>query len=132
MAFTFSARSNARLDTVHPDLRAVARRAIQLTKFDFGITAGKRTAAEQYELFTKKASQLDGYNKISRHQTGHAIDFVVWFNGNITWDFKYYEEVSKAFKQASKELGIPVVWGGDWSKFKDGPHVELDKRHYAQ
>ncbi|CAK1691465.1 hypothetical protein VCRA2119O147_7240001 [Vibrio crassostreae] len=39
--------------------------------------------------------------------------------------------MSWAFKQAAKELNVPIVWGGDWVSFKDGPHVELDKRVYA-
>ncbi|MEZ8138652.1 M15 family metallopeptidase, partial [Vibrio splendidus] len=29
------------------------------------------------------------------------------------------------------ELGIPIVWGGDWVSFKDGPHIELDRAHYS-
>ncbi|WP_205671764.1 M15 family metallopeptidase [Acinetobacter bereziniae] len=28
-------------------------------------------------------------------------------------------------KQAAKELGIEIEWGGDWKKFKDGPHWQL-------
>ena len=29
-----------------------------------------------------------------------------------------------------KELNIPIVWGGDWKTFKDGPHFELDRNVY--
>jgi peptidoglycan L-alanyl-D-glutamate endopeptidase CwlK len=25
---------------------------------------------------------------------------------------------------------VPIVWGGDWRTFKDGPHFELDRRKY--
>ncbi|CDT51666.1 Bacteriophage P7 related protein [Vibrio crassostreae] len=130
--FALSARSESRMIGVHGDLKRVVRRAIELTPFDFGITSGKRTAEEQNALFKKGASQLDGYSKKSRHQTGHAIDFVVYDENNkVTWGFSYYEQVSWAFKQAAQELNVPIVWGGDWVSFKDGPHVELDKRVYA-
>ncbi|MEZ8808947.1 M15 family metallopeptidase [Vibrio atlanticus] len=130
--FALSARSESRMIGVHGDLKRVVRRAIELTPFDFGITSGKRTAEEQNALFKKGASQLDGYSKKSRHQSGHAIDFVVYDeNSKVTWGFIYYEQVSWAFKQAAKELNVPIVWGGDWVSFKDGPHVELDKRVYA-
>lgn len=130
--FALSARSESRMIGVHGDLKRVVRRAIELTPFDFGITSGKRTAEEQNALFKKGASQLDGYSKKSRHQSGHAIDFVVYDeNSKVTWGFSYYEQVSWAFKQAAKELNVPIVWGGDWVSFKDGPHVELDKRVYA-
>ena len=130
--FALSARSESRMMGVHADLKRVVRRAIELTPFDFGITSGKRSAQAQNVLFKKGASQLDGYSKKSRHQSGCAIDFVVYDeNGKVTWGFSYYEQVSWAFKQAADELGIPIVWGGDWVSFKDGPHVELDKRVYA-
>ncbi|KPM01374.1 MULTISPECIES: M15 family metallopeptidase [Vibrio] len=130
--FALSARSESRMIGVHGDLKRVVRRAIELTPFDFGITSGKRTAEEQNALFKKGASQLDGYSKKSRHQSGHAIDFVVYDeNSQVTWGFSYYEQVSWAFKQAARELEVPIVWGGDWVSFKDGPHIELDKRVYA-
>ncbi|HAS25155.1 MAG TPA: peptidase M15, partial [Vibrio sp.] len=65
-------------------------------------------------------------------QSGCAVDFVVYDeNGKVTWGFSYYEQVSWAFKQAADELGIPIVWGGDWVSFKDGPHIELDRAHYS-
>ncbi len=129
--FALSARSEAQMMGVRGDLKRVVRRAIELTPFDFGITSGKRTAEEQNALFKQGASQLDGYSKKSRHQSGCAVDFVVYDeNGKVTWGFSYYEQVSWAFKQAADELGIPIVWGGDWVSFKDGPHVELDKRVY--
>ncbi len=130
--FALSARSEMRMVGVRGDLKRVVRRAIELTPFDFGITSGKRTAEEQNALFKQGASQLDGYSKKSRHQSGCAVDFVVYDeNGKVTWGFSYYEQVSWAFKQAADELGIPIVWGGDWVSFKDGPHIELDRAHYS-
>ncbi|WCE29974.1 M15 family metallopeptidase [Vibrio sp. SCSIO 43137] len=130
--WVLSARSEANMIGVHPDLKKVVKRALELSPFDFGITSGKRTKEEQNALFKRGASQLDGYSKKSRHQSGHAVDFMVYDeDGKGTWGFSYYEQVSWAFKQASRELNIPIVWGGDWTSFKDGPHVELDKKEYA-
>ncbi len=107
--FVLSVRSETNLVGVHHDLKAVVRRALELSPFDFGITSGKRSAEEQYELFQQKASQLDGYLRISRHQTGHAIDYVVYDeDGKVTWGFSYYEQVSWAFKQAAREQGVPL------------------------
>ncbi len=130
--WVLSARSEARMLGVHDDLKAVVRRAIELSPFDFGITAGNRTAEEQNALYHQGASTLDGYTKLSRHQTGHAIDFVAYDeNGKVTWSMEYYEAISAAFKQAAKELNTPIVWGGDWSSFADGPHIELNRAQYA-
>jgi peptidoglycan L-alanyl-D-glutamate endopeptidase CwlK len=33
-------------------------------------------------------------------------------------------------KQAAKELNVAIIWGGDWRRFKDGPHFELDRKKY--
>lgn len=130
--YILSSRSAARMLGVHDDLKRVVRRALELSPFDFGVTSGKRTAKEQNALFKSGASQLDGYSRKSRHQDGCAIDFVVYDENNkVTWGFSYYEQVSWAFKQAAQELNVPIVWGGDWASFKDGPHVELDKRFYS-
>lgn len=130
--WVLSARSEARMNGVHTDLKKVVRRALELSPYDFGITSGLRTAEEQNALFRQGASQLDGYARKSRHQSGHAIDFVVYDeNGSVTWGFSYYEAVSWAFKQAAEELGVSIIWGGDWHSFKDGPHVELDKAVYG-
>nr|WP_281833141.1 M15 family metallopeptidase [Vibrio nigripulchritudo] len=124
--WVLSARSEARMMGVKDDLKKVVRLALSYSDFDFGITSGVRTAEEQNALFKKGASQLDGHIKKSRHQTGDAIDFVVYDeNGKVTWDFAYYREVSKAFKRAAAELGVRIVWGGDWSRFKDGHTLNL-------
>ncbi|MCG9753217.1 M15 family metallopeptidase [Vibrio brasiliensis] len=129
--WVLSARSKSRMSGVHEDLKKVVNRAIELSPFDFGITSGLRTAEEQNALFQQGASQLDGYARKSRHQSGHAIDFVVYDeSGKVTWGFSYYEQVSWAFKQAADELNIPITWGGDWTSFRDGPHVELKKGVY--
>jgi peptidoglycan L-alanyl-D-glutamate endopeptidase CwlK len=66
----------------------------------------------------------------SRHITGHAIDFVALPNGAVSWDFPLYTQISQAFKKAAAEVGVPIVWGGDWKSFRDGPHIELNRKYY--
>ncbi|CCN85474.1 conserved hypothetical protein [Vibrio nigripulchritudo SFn27] len=124
--WALSARSEARMMGVKTELKEVVRLALTYSRYDFGITSGVRTAKEQNELYLKNASQLDGYQRKSKHQTGDAIDFVAYDeNGRVTWDFRYYEAIADAFKRAASELKTPIVWGGDWRTFKDGPHIEL-------
>lgn len=126
MGFRFSKRSLRNLDGIHPDLMLVAVKALALTKVDFIVTDGLRTIEEQKALVAKGASKTMN----SRHLTGHAIDFVAYCWGKVTYDPKLMEAVASAFKQASAELKIPIVWGGDWAKFKDTPHIELDRKVY--
>ena len=113
-----------RLQGVHPDLIAVVKRAIEITSVDFTVLEGLRSVERQRELFNKGASKT----MASRHITGHAVDLAPW---PIDWDnLSRFKQVASAVKEASEELGIPVLWGGDWRTFYDGPHFELDRKVY--
>lgn len=118
--------SKNNLKGVHPDLVKVVEKAITLTEIDFRVTEGLRSKTRQIELVNKGASKTLN----SRHITGHAVDVVALLGGSVRWDWPLYDKIAKAFKQASKELNIPIIWGGDWKNFKDGPHFELDRNVY--
>jgi len=66
----------------------------------------------------------------SRHLTGHAIDLAALVGGAVRWDWPLYDKLGAAMKQAAKELGIAIIWGGDWKTLRDGPHFELDRKSY--
>jgi hypothetical protein len=126
MTFKFGLRSKSNLSFVHPDLIALAYKALELSTVDFVVTEGKRTKARQRELFKSGLSKTLN----SRHLQGFAIDVAALYGGKVTWNWQPYEDIAKAFKEASKELGIPVEWGGDWNTFKDGPHFQLPHSDY--
>ncbi|POP42344.1 peptidase M15 [Superficieibacter electus] len=125
MVFKFSAHSERHLNGVNPDLVKVVRRALELSPIDFGITEGLRTWERQQELVAAGKSQTMN----SRHLTGHAVDVFAYPTSAGSWEWKYYEQISTAFKQAAAELQIPVEWGGDWQTLKDGPHFQLQHAH---
>ena len=88
-----------------------------------------RTITRQKELFKQGATTTMN----SRHLTGHAVDlFALDESGKVTWDWKYYYPLSDAVKQAAKDVGVSIEWGGDWSKFKDGPHYQLPWSEYSK
>jgi peptidoglycan L-alanyl-D-glutamate endopeptidase CwlK len=126
MTYVLGSRSRARLKGVHPDLVRVVELAITYSPHDFTITEGLRSVVRQRELKAAGASQTMN----SRHITGHAIDFAVLMGGKVRWDWPLYGQVAEAFKRASKELNVPIIWGGDWKSLRDGPHVELRRREY--
>jgi len=117
----FSQRSENNLKGVHPDLVKVVRRALQLSPIDFGITEGLRTKERQTQLVIEGKSQTMN----SRHITGHAVDVFAYPTSAGSWEWKYYEQIAFAFKQAAEELVVPIEWGGDWRTLKDGPHFQL-------
>lgn len=124
--FKFSQRSENNLKGVNQDLVKIVRRALQLSPVDFGITEGLRTVERQRQLVAAGKSQTMN----SRHISGHAVDVFAYPTSAGSWEWKYYEQIATAFKQAAKELNIPVEWGGDWKTLKDGPHFQLPHAKY--
>lgn len=116
-------RSLKNLEGVHPDLVRVVTLAAERSTVPIVVTEGLRKLDRQRMLVRAgKSWTLD-----SRHLTGHAVDLV---DAN---DFKYdvpdMSAIASTMKAAAKELGIKIVWGGDW-KSKDTPHFELDRKMY--
>ena len=126
--FKLSQRSLRNLKGVHPDLVKVAVRALEITDIDFGVTEGLRTIERQRELVAAGASRTMN----SRHLTGHAVDLVpIGPNGKAAFDWPLYDRLGPAVKEAAAKEGIQIVWGGDWSSFRDGPHFELNREVYS-
>lgn len=124
--FKLGARSLAKLAGVHPDLIAIVKRAIEISDVDFVVTEGMRTKDRQKELVSKGASTT----MHSRHLTGHAVDLAAMIGKEVRWDWPLYSRIAGAMKQAAVEQGKPLIWGGDWKTFKDGPHFELSRSFY--
>jgi len=151
--FALSQRSRRNLEGVHPDMVAVVLRAIELTFVDFVVIEGLRTKARQTELFKAGASQTMN----SQHLTGRAVDLAAWV-GTVRWDWPLYPSIAEAMREAAREVGVKVIWGGCWDReltsieetcaeaaedyvvrrrmdgrraFLDGPHYELDRRMYT-
>lgn len=126
MTFALSSRSEHALKGVNPDLVRVVRRAITLTNVDFVVTEGLRTPERQAELVKAGASKTLN----SRHITGHAVDLAPIIAGQVRWDWPPFHELARAMKQAAAAEGVAIVWGGSWTRFRDGPHFELDRKAY--
>lgn len=119
--FKFSKRSLQRLEGVHPHLRSVMMHAITISPVDFAITEGLRTIERQRELVVAGASKTLN----SRHLTGHAVDIAAFIGRELRWDWPLYERIAEYVKQAAKTVEVPIEWGGDWKRFRDGPHFQL-------
>lgn len=124
--FSLGTRSLMRLNGVHPDLVKVVKRAIEITTVDFTVLEGLRDPQRQRTLVDSGASQTLN----SRHITGHAVDLGAWVDDQVDWSWPLYHKIAAAMKTAAKELGVSIVWGGDWRTFKDGPHFELSRKEY--
>lgn len=123
MSFRLSTRSRTRLKGVHPALVAVVEAALARSCIDFMVTEGLRTPERQAALVKAGASRTQR----SRHLTGHAVDVAALIDGQVRWDWPLYGRIAEAFKVAAADLKTPIVWGGDWTSLRDGPHFELDR-----
>ena len=149
MSFSLSSRSLAKLEGVNSDLVEVVKKAIELTKIDFGVTFGMRTLEEQTALVAAGRSQT----MKSKHLDGRAVDLMAYVDGTGCWELNVYDDLCDAMKDAAEELGVAIKWGAAWSEgdirtypgsaedammkyidlrrsqsrrpFIDGPHFEL-------
>jgi len=87
----------------------------------FVVLEGLRTEARQRELLAAGASRT----MKSRHLTGHAVDLGAVVGGEVRWDWPLYGRLAEVVKGAAELERVKVEWGGDWPRFRDGPHWQL-------
>jgi peptidoglycan L-alanyl-D-glutamate endopeptidase CwlK len=126
------ARSEKNLTGVHPALVAVAVLAHRRLEeggsgLSFIVTEGLRTQERQAMLVRAGASQTMN----SKHLVGRAFDVAVTIGGDVHWDQPLYGRIAESMKQTAADLGVQLVWGGDWKTFTDGPHFELADQTYS-
>lgn len=121
--YRFSRRSLNNLSGVDPRLILICSRALLYSPVDFAVTDGLRSLSEQRKLVANGKSRT----LKSKHLKGMAVDVAAYAEGGISWKWKYYQQIAKAFKKAAAELGYKITWGGDWKSFADGPHFELNE-----
>tara|TARA_Y100000401_G_scaffold43136_1_gene32897 strand:+ start:1342 stop:1791 length:450 start_codon:yes stop_codon:yes gene_type:complete len=109
--FKLSQKSLDKLITVEPKLQSVVRRAIELTKVDFGVIEGIRTVERQEELVAKGASKT----MKSKHIEGRAVDLMAYIDGRGCWELNVYDDIADAMKQAAIEADVGLVWGAAWN-----------------
>lgn len=88
--------------------------------------SGHRTWAEQDRLFTQRPRVTRAAGGQSNHNFGIAMDFGV-FQGRVYLDDSnpaLASKVHRAVAMIANRHGL--AWGGDWPKFRDEPHYEIE------
>lgn len=120
--YKFSEKSLKKLVGVDERLVEVMKEALKQSTYDFGITEGLRTKERQEQLVKDgKSKTMNSY-----HLKGKAIDVVIYINGKISWDLKYYKELNDLVQKIAKEKGYKITWGGNWKSLVDGPHFQIE------
>ncbi len=122
---------------VHPHLMAVYQRASALAKQQGDtiiIKDALRTVEEQAKYVREGHSKTMNSRHIpAANGVGHALDLTMPYQGaqSDKQDWVQVRKVNEYMQNASKELNIPIEWGGDWKSFKDGFHWQLPWKAYA-
>jgi len=153
--FKLSSRSLGKLEGVNPLLVDTVKRAIELTKVDFGVIFGVRSLETQKKLYESGRSQtMKSKHLIQPDGTAHAVDLMAYDGSNPSWEIVMYDDIADAMKAAAKETGAKIRWGAAWTvdniaewddsmqeamndyidirrkagrtPFIDGPHFELN------
>ena len=88
--------------------------------------SGHRSWEEQDRLFTQRPKVTNAPGGYSNHNFGIAMDFGV-FRGRVYLDVEnpeLAEKVHRAVAAIANRHGLD--WGGDWPKFRDYPHFEIE------
>lgn len=126
--YVWGDRSLKNMEGIHPDLRKVMDRALEISETDMTVIEGLRTVERQKELVRK------GFSKTmnSRHITGHAVDVVPYpIAHRLSYPQEKWDQVANAILTAAKELGVDLIWGyGSWGW--DHPHYQLTWKSYPK
>ena len=122
---------------LHPDVRAAADQLVRQAAargIEVVITSGFRSMEEQDRLYRQGRSEdgkivTNARGGQSYHNYGLAIDFALRAGSKVVWDMD--RDGNKSGRsdwmevvELAKALGFD--WGGDWSKFPDYPHLQMD------
>jgi peptidoglycan L-alanyl-D-glutamate endopeptidase CwlK len=153
--YKLSGRSLNKLEGVHPTMVDTVKRAIELSKVDFGVIYGVRSLAEQKRLYEAGRSQtMKSKHLVQEDGYSHAVDLMAYDGSDPSWDIVMYDDIADAMKAAAKETGAKIRWGAAWTidniaewerpmqdamnnyidirrrsgrtPFIDGPHFELN------
>ncbi|MHA6529142.1 M15 family metallopeptidase [Paenibacillus sp. BAC0078] len=132
------AKSAKHLDGLQPVVRVATVALIErcyARGVNIVITQGLRTIAEQDALYaqgrTKPGAKVtNAKGGYSYHNFGLAIDFALLLpdGSSVSWDMKRDgdgDNVADWIEVVQEAKALGFGWGGDWSSFKDYPHLDM-------
>tara|TARA_Y100000356_G_C11115272_1_gene211820 strand:- start:23 stop:559 length:537 start_codon:yes stop_codon:yes gene_type:complete len=115
------------------DLTLLGKKTAASYGLEIKVISGRRTYQEQAELYAQgrtKEGKVVTYARpgYSRHNFGTALDFGIFRDGEYL-DAKQPVLVTSVYRSIynnAKNEGLPIIWGGNWTRFPDPPHFEYD------
>lgn len=116
------ARSEKNIATLHPCVQPLARSLLLRARekgWNFVITSGLRTYAEQDALFAKRPKVTNARGGDSWHNHGCAFDVTLFSGSKPVWESPLYT----ALGALGEDIGLE--WGGRWKRMVDRPHFQI-------
>lgn len=125
-------RDLKKLKDAHPDLALVVNMAAKNTTIPFMVMEVERDLATQRANVKKGVSwTMRSRHLPSKDGLARAADLVpIDAQGKPIWAWPVYYKLAEIIKKAAIQVKIPIEWGGDWKKNKDGPHWQLPWAKY--
>lgn len=117
----FGRRSENRLRTAHPMLQKLFRSVVK--DYDCTVLEGFRAKRRQNLLFASKRSKVQWPNSRHNRYPSDAVD-VAPYNpkvpGGVDWEnTKVFYHFAGFVEDRAINMGVPLVWGGDWDADRD-------------
>ena len=117
----FGRISRENLAEAHPELQRLFNEVIKTT--DCMVICGHRGQAAQDSCFHSGVSKLPWPRSKHNTKPAKAVDVIPY---PVNWmDIARFDGFAQTVKEVAKTIGVEVVWGGDWPKFRDRPHWEV-------
>lgn len=125
-------RDLSRLKAAHPDLVKIIVEAARITTVPFMVMeVGRSIAAQEANIAKGVSWTMHSRHILSKDGLARAADLVpIDDKGKVIWAWPVYYKLAPIIKAAAKAVKVPVEWGGDWKRNKDGPHWQLPWKLY--
>ncbi len=126
----YSARSAARLNACHPDIRKIFETVI--AHFDHTILCGHRGREQQDKAFRTRRTKVQYPDSKHNSLPSLAVDAAPY---PVNWNDRERFHLFAGFVLGTaRAMGVDLRWGGDWDQdtevadngFDDLPHFELN------
>lgn len=130
MAWHYTKEDFRRLGQAHPDLQKVFMEVQRTSPIPVKIMEVARSIEAQRANVRKGVSWTMRSRHLPTPRDGkcRAVDAVPLVDGKISWSWPVYYRLAPYIKAAARVVKVPIEWGGDWKRNKDGPHWQLPWR----
>ena len=126
----FGERSRSRLEQVHPLMRQLMERVVEV--IDITVLTGHRTRDDQTEAYNTGKSKLQWPDSKHNQLPSSAVD-IAPYPIPTGWKPQTFYYVAGVVKAEAHHMGLKIRWGGDWDgdddlhdqTFNDLVHFEL-------